>query len=131
FQGAVGVSSMIGLVSPDYLVLRPNEGFNARYLHHLLRSHWFVGKMASRLRGIGGIETGYVRTPRINVSDLDEIVVDFPSLQQQRAIADFLDRGTAQIDSLVEKQKSLIETLRERRAAIIERLTSEGSENAP
>src|SRR5699024_4661904 len=39
------------------------------------------------------------------------------SLAEQRAIADYLDQETAQIDALVAKQEELIELLRERRDA--------------
>ena len=38
-----------------------------------------------------------------------------PPLEKQRAIADYLDRGTARIDTLIEEQQRLIEILRERR----------------
>ena len=58
YQGAVGRSSEVGIVSPDYLVLRPSSQVESRYLHHLLRSQWFVGQMTSRLRGIGSSDNG-------------------------------------------------------------------------
>ena len=38
-----------------------------------------------------------------------------PPLEEQRAIADYLDRETARIDTLIEEQQRLIEMLRERR----------------
>lgn len=43
-----------------------------------------------------------------------------PCKERQISIVDFLDRETARIDTLIEKQEKLIETLRERRAAAIE-----------
>ena len=43
-----------------------------------------------------------------------------PDIEEQCAIADFLDQETAQIDALVAKQGELIGLLRERRAAVIE-----------
>lgn len=45
-----------------------------------------------------------------------------PPLTGQRAIADYLDRETAKIDTLIEKQTTMIERLRERRAAVITRV---------
>jgi type I restriction enzyme S subunit len=101
FQGAIGISPQRGLVSPDYAVLRPGPDVDARYLHHLFRSSWFVGEMVSRLRGIGNTENGAVRTPRINPEDLGEILMDFPPLDEQRRIADFLDAETARIDHII------------------------------
>ena len=41
-----------------------------------------------------------------------------PPLEEQRAIADYLDRETARIDTLIEEQQRLIEMLRERRQAV-------------
>lgn len=38
---------------------------------------------------------------------------------EQRAIADYLDRETAQVDALVAKQEELIRHLEERRLAVI------------
>ncbi|MDX3779748.1 restriction endonuclease subunit S [Streptomyces europaeiscabiei] len=111
FQGAIGISPMRGIVSPDYMVLRPFLAAEARYLHHLFRSHWFVGEMSARLRGIGGTENGSVRTPRINPEDLGDIRVSLPSLEEQRRIADFLDAETARLDHLISlftKQRDLV-----------------------
>lgn len=115
FQGAVGIARQPGIVSPDYTVLRPKTHVEARYLHHLFRSRWFVGEMVSRLRGIGSTDTGSVRTPRINWDDLRDIDVDIPSFETQRAIADYLDAETARIDAVVAKKQRLTELLDERR----------------
>jgi len=43
-----------------------------------------------------------------------------PSLDEQRAIADYLDQETAQIDALVAKQEEFIGLLRERRSVAID-----------
>lgn len=101
FQGAVGLSPQLGIVSPDYLVLRATDAYPP-YLHHLLRSHWMVGEMTARLRGIGSSEQGNVRTPRINAEDLGEIRIPLPSLCEQQRIAGFLDAATSRIDALLE-----------------------------
>lgn len=101
FQGAVGVSSAPGLVSPDYLVLRPCPGVDPNWLHHLFRSGSFVGEMIARLRGIGGTDLGTVRTPRINADDLADIRVWMPSLVEQRRIAAFLDVQVTRIDQII------------------------------
>ena len=42
-----------------------------------------------------------------------------PSRGERRAIADYLDRETARIDTLIWEQQRLIEMLRERREAAI------------
>lgn len=108
FQGAIGVADRSGIVSPDYLVLRPRRGIEARFLHYLFRSSWFVGEMVARLRGIGSVDTGSVRTPRINADDLFDIRVHVPPRMEQQAIADYLDRETARIDALTAAKQRMI-----------------------
>jgi type I restriction enzyme S subunit len=117
FQGAIGISPSRGLVSPDYLVLRPEPSVDARYIHHLFRSRWFISEMAARLRGIGAVDQGNVRTPRINSEDLGLIPLAVPRLAEQRAIADFLDGETARLDALVAAKRRMIELLAEQMRA--------------
>lgn len=47
-------------------------------------------------------------------------------LPEQTAIAAFLDRKTAQIDTLIQKEKELIEKLREQRMAVITQAVTKG-----
>jgi type I restriction enzyme S subunit len=49
-----------------------------------------------------------------------------PPVQEQRAIAAFLDRETARIDALVAKKERLIELLQEKRTALITRAVTKG-----
>lgn len=105
FQGAAGVTSRDGVVSPDYLVLRSKD-LDPRFLGHLLRSDWMIGEMAARIRGIGSVELGAVRTPRINASDLLDIAINAPPRSEQRRIADFLDDEVARIDKIIAARKA-------------------------
>ena len=57
---------------------------------------------------------------------LENSVFPVPSLPEQRAIAAFLDRETARIDALVEKQERLIALLQEKRAAFISHTVTKG-----
>ncbi len=49
-----------------------------------------------------------------------------PTLSEQRAIADFLERETAKVDELVAKKGRLIELLQEKRTALITRAVTQG-----
>ncbi|QKI82796.1 restriction endonuclease subunit S [Kroppenstedtia eburnea] len=49
-----------------------------------------------------------------------------PSLNEQQAIANFLDRETEKLDRLVEKKERLIELLREKRQALITQAVTKG-----
>jgi len=115
FQGALGIAPETGIVSPDYAVLRVDSKVDKRWLNYYLTSGFTVSTMASMVRGIGGTEAGNVRTPRLNVSDLQSMTAPLGSAEEQRAVADYLDSETARIDTLIEEQRRLIEMLRERR----------------
>ena len=52
--------------------------------------------------------------------------VELPPVEEQRAIAAFLDRETARIDALVAKKERLIELLQEKRTALITRAVTKG-----
>lgn len=64
--------------------------------------------------------------PSITQSDLAAHPVDLPPLDEQQAIADYLDRETQKIDELITEQRGLIETLRERRRSLVTRLVTRG-----
>lgn len=119
YNGAIGVARRRGLVSPDYLVMRPREGVDSDFVVAWLKTPRGVYEMTSRLRGIGSADAAQVRTPRINESDLRLIPVETPSPDEQLAIADYLARETARIDTLIEEQQRLIEMLRERRSVVL------------
>ncbi|MET7413171.1 restriction endonuclease subunit S [Streptomyces rubiginosohelvolus] len=119
FQGALGIAPEDGIVSPDYAVLRVAPGINSRWLNYFLTSGSTVATMASLVRGIGGTDAGNVRTPRLNIADLLSMGAPSVSASEQCAIADYLDRETARIDTLIEEQQRLIEMLRERRESAV------------
>lgn len=119
FQGGVGRATVAGIVSPDYAVLRPSSDASPAYLNHLLRSPWFVGQMEKLLRGIGGVEQGNVRTPRVNWDDLRTVIVPFPSFGTQVRLAEQLDLQLShswRTQRVIERQ---IATIQERRRALI------------
>ncbi|WP_461666704.1 restriction endonuclease subunit S [Gordonia sputi] len=55
--------------------------------------------------------------PSMTQGELGSHRMPLPPLDEQRAIADFLDRETARIDTLIAEQQRLIELLRERKDA--------------
>ncbi|WP_417555424.1 restriction endonuclease subunit S [Microbacterium sp.] len=90
-------------------MLRTRPGHDARFLAYALPSH---------LREIN--ELTYATTVKhLSSGQVSNIRLFLPPLAEQLAIADYLDRETAQIDTLIAKQEQLIATLRERRMAAI------------
>lgn len=63
--------------------------------------------------------------------DAASIEVLVPPVNEQRAIANYLDRETARIDTLIEEQQRLVEILRERRACVVDLLLAKLGLNIP
>ncbi len=76
------------------------------------------------------IPFGYYSTstalPSMTQGSLNAHSVALPSLQEQVAIAAFLDRETARIDALIEEQQRLIVLLKEKRQAVISHAVTKG-----
>ncbi len=127
YSGALGIARERGLVSPDYLILRLNSAMTSEFAGHLFKSHWMVSEMASLVKGIGSVESGSARTPRLNWSDLALINVSVPPRAEQDAIVEFLDREIAQIETLAMKQQQLVSLLDERAETLLEKFISGAS----
>ena len=67
--------------------------------------------------------------PGVSISELKDILSLYPPLQEQKAIANYLDSATAKIDTLIEKQTKLIELLKEKRQAVISTAVTRGLDN--
>lgn len=113
WQGSVGISSLRGIVSGHYICFAPRHGEDSRYLNWLLRSTVYTNGYGLLSRGVR------IGQAEIDNDQLRLMPILIPPAQEQRVIADYLDRETARIDTLVEEQQRLIEMLRERRASVI------------
>ncbi len=116
----LGVSAVEGHVSPAYRAYWIDESLNKRFIHHLMRSEFYV-------RGYTKFLTG-VRPNSLQMSREDLMVfpIILPPRSEQDGIAFFLDQETAKIDALIEEQRRLIELLKEKRQAIISHAVTKG-----
>ena len=64
--------------------------------------------------------------PGLAIDRIRALPIPLPPLDEQRAIAAFLDRETERIDALVAKKRLLIERLQEYRTALITRTVTRG-----
>jgi type I restriction enzyme S subunit len=69
---------------------------------------------------------GGMGVPHLFQADLRKFKISMPSYAEQVAIATFLDRETAQIDTLIAKQERLIALLQEKRHALISHAVTKG-----
>lgn len=113
WQGSVGISTLRGIVSGHYICFAPRHNEDGRYLNWLLRSTTYTNGYALLSRGVR------IGQAEIDNDELRLLPILLPPLGEQRAIADYLDRETARIDTLINEQQRLIEMLRERRQAVV------------
>jgi len=106
-----------GACSAELLVLRPRT-IDAGYLTYCLLSPTWVSLIDSSTFGS--------KMPRANWEFIGHQVLPVPSMHEQRAIADFLDRETERIDALVAKKQRLSELLQEKRTALISHAVTKG-----
>ena len=114
---SVGLVSAVAPGTPEFAVgqetvlLRRTSDIDPTFLRYAL-----AGAEANH-----AIESAMIGTTfrRVNVSAIRALPVTLPSPEEQRAIADYLDRETARIDTLIEEQRRLIEMLRERRDGVV------------
>lgn len=62
----------------------------------------------------------------LDKQSISEVPIPLPSLKEQQAIADYLDRETARIDSLIAAKERLLELLAEKRRAVITHAVTRG-----
>lgn len=98
----------------------PFQGVSATYLTYALVAAG--DELDSLGRGTTFME--------LSTTQMAALELPVPPLDEQRAIADYLDRETARIDTLIEEQQRLIEMLRERRQALRVHLALHGTKSA-
>ena len=99
--------------------LTPSEtGFSNyfKFVHTSLYSLRLTTRSINQTSGIQNLDTDRY---------LSELV-GYPSAEEQSAIATFLDRETAKIDSMIAKQEKLIDLLKEKRQAVISHAVTKG-----
>lgn len=82
---------------------------------------WFaLSNSCLNLRGYGDIIESF------NMSTWNELLVPFPSVEEQNRIVKFLDRKTAEIDEAIAHKQRLVELLQEQKAILINQAVTKG-----
>lgn len=112
YESGIEHSKIAGKVSNDYRVLRPTSLVSPGYYR------WFL-KSKPLIDGLMGLTTEIRVGQRIHYSRFALLELPLPPLLDQRAIADYLDEATAEIDSMIADARELKALLAERRSALI------------
>lgn len=112
-RGSCGISEYEGSCSLINIVLAPKNNMVNRYYNYLFKTELFADEF---YKWGNGIVDDLWST---KWSNMKNIMVPFPSLEEQQAIAEHLDTKCAQIDTIIAKEQSVIEKLQEYKRAII------------
>jgi len=106
-------------VNEHVFLMRANKRIKPKLLYYLISSD--SGFEQIKLTETGSAQGG------INQDFKGLVLFAIPSnIKEQNFLINFLDRKTARIDALIEKDKKLIELLKEKRTALINRVVTKG-----
>ena len=105
------------IVSTGFAVIRPQK-VNSSLLAYILQSPYFVDRVMSKSVGVS--------YPAINASQISNIEIAIPTYAEQEAIANYLDKKTAEIDKIIAEREKKIELLNELKSSIISRAVTKG-----
>lgn len=111
----------VNLADRPYGIGRGLAAVRVKSGHHKY-FYWWLKASEPKLNSMA---TGSTFTA-ISASDLADLEVPVTDAKSQRAICNFLDRETAEIDAFIADQEQLIELLTERRAATISHAVTKG-----
>lgn len=107
----------IGLIGGEQFLLKVNQGEKfGKYLYYLSKA--FSGYLRKYATG--------TKVYRFNTDHLKKIYIPQIPFNEQKIIADFLDKRLAQVDALIAKQETLLEKLAEQRVALISHAVTKG-----
>lgn len=121
WQGSMGISKYKGIVSPAYITCSVDVSIiYCDFLHYLLRCQLYIEEYNRLSYGvrIGQWDMHY--------DDFKHILIPITSIEEQSAIARFLDEKCEQIDRAVAQKERVIELLNERRQIVIQRAVTRG-----
>ena len=95
-----------------------NQGCRSLVFRHRDNRHFFFYELLVARDELKSLGQGSTFT-ELSRDRLTSVYLVLPPLDEQQAIADFLDRETARIDALIEKVQESIDKLHEYRTALI------------
>ncbi len=126
-KGAIakGLTNGLAFGTTELHVLRPQDTLDPMFLFYVTISHPFRSIGTAYMYGAAGQK-------RVPGDFLLDFCQPIPPLNEQKAIAAFLDTETSRIDALIEKKHRQIELLQEKRVALISHAVTKGLDpNAP
>ena len=113
WMGAMGVSSLDGIVSPAYNVYEPKAHLDPGYVDALVRLPAFAQEVTRYSKGVWSSRL------RLYPEGFFEVSLPVPPLNEQREIVAHIANETCKLDKLLDAMERAAVLLKERRAALI------------
>ena len=111
--GVFFMSKYHGLVSPDYAVYRTNDKVIPKYLEYLFHTSACISEFK---KYISGVAEGLMR---LYTSDLFNIRICLPKVDEQIKIVEYVENKVELFDSLIAEKESLINDLESYKKSLI------------
>ncbi len=122
YSGAnCSISKVEGVISPAYANLRSKEGYFSNFYDYYFKVQYWMMVLFAHGKGVS-----FDNRWTLTNETLMNFPVVAPSLEEQHRIADFLDEKCAKIDAVIEKQKQVVEKLREYKLSVITEAVTKG-----
>ena len=118
--GSVGLSQYEGCVSPVYYVYAAKPQVDIRYMNYLFQIEPFQKRLRQFANGILEIRL------RVSSHDILHQKVAVPDYDEQKAIADYLDKICSQIDEIIAEAKASIDEYKELKQSVIDKAVLHG-----
>ncbi|MDV2484720.1 restriction endonuclease subunit S [Acinetobacter towneri] len=109
---ASGLKNGIGFGSSEIYVLRTNNRISNQFLYYRLQEEQFMELGTGAMTGAGGLK-------RVPSDYLNNFIFALPPLEEQFIIGEYLDQYLLKSEYLMNKAKSAIQLMQERRTALI------------
>lgn len=106
------------ICSTGFAVITASPQVYPKFLFYWVRCEWFVNEIVARSVGVS--------YPAINAIEIGNLPFPAIPVEEQQAIADYLDRETSRIDELIARNQRLIDLLQEQRTALITHTVTKG-----
>lgn len=122
YSGAnCNVSEIEGVISPAYTNLRLKASANSKFYDYYFKTQYWAMAMFAHGKGVS-----YDNRWTINAEGVKNYEIPVPSIEEQNAIVESIQRDTAKVDALIANQEAQIEKLKAYKQSLITEVVTKG-----
>lgn len=127
YSGAnCSISKVSGVISQAYFNLRAKEGYNPRYYDFYFKTQYWNKAFFANGKGVS-----FENRWTLGFETLMAYPIPVPSIEEQNAIADYLDHKITLIDEEILQIRSIVEDYTNLRTAVVSDAVTHGVKDAP